>query len=178
MNPKSIHDKLAIVIDQWEGDLKAYSQDELLRKPDTDSWSIGQVYMHLIKGTLNFHLQQVRLCNSNNENAHEKKNMKGIMSYYILGGMPPIKIKVPASPEYTPAQPKDIDEIYQGLNQVRIELKQIWPTIASAAYNGKTAHPGFGYLNASEWHRLVLMHWRHHRRQKARLDAFLKTSGE
>jgi hypothetical protein len=45
--------------------------------------------------------------------------------------------------------------------------------LSSASEIPKTAHPAFGFLNAREWFHLIEMHFRHHLRQKKRLDRFL-----
>lgn len=72
-----------------------------------------------------------------------------------------------------PKQPRDIEEIMQGFSEIRKQLLDISPRIASSPFNGKTKHPGFGYLNAAEWVQVIDMHFRHHLRQKRRLEEFL-----
>lgn len=163
------------VLDTWEQALDQYSEEELLRQPDADSWSMGQVYVHLLKSTQHFHLKQAEACMNSEENAGAFKTFRGIMVYYVLGGMPSIKIKVPPSPQYTPPQPDSKAALKDGLAAIR-------PLVAETAQqlnqfkgrSGKTQHPAFGYLNAKDWFCLVEMHWRHHLQQKGRLDQFLE----
>ena len=45
-------------------------------------------------------------------------------------------------------------------------------------YKGKTKHPGLGYFSAEEWLQFAEMHFRHHLRQKKRIDEFLKMDAQ
>jgi hypothetical protein len=175
MNAQKSLSRFNAILDVWEQGLNAYSEAEFTRKPAEDAWSIGQVYMHLIGSAQNFHLKQVAQCIDDQSNANASKTMPGRITY-LIGGFLPIKIKVPPSPAYTPPQA-------QGIAEVRAKLSALRPLLAAAAAGieaygnrptGKTKHPAFGYLNAGEWFHLIAMHFRHHLRQKSRIDAFLK----
>ena len=152
--------------------MEKYNISQLTQKENPESWSMGQLYKHLIDGTLNYHLQQINQCINSLENKSKKKNFKGFMAYNILNGFPPIKIKVSASETYTPKQPKDKQELVDGVHQLKQEMKNTYENLKNDK-KGKTAHPGFSYLNASEWYRLIPMHFKHHLRQKERMDNFL-----
>jgi DinB superfamily len=158
------------VVATWEKNLEKYTLEQLLLKPAADSWSLGQVYNHLITATLFFHLKQVEACMASNDNADKSKNFKGFLTYNILGKMPPIKIKVPPSDTYTPKQPESLEAIKNGLAKVQEKMKKAAETLQNNASKGKTKHPGLAYLNAEEWYRLVGMHFTHHLRQKASLE--------
>ena len=157
----------------WQSALDDYKLETLLKKPSEGSWSLGQVYVHLINATLRFHLKQVEKCLSSSEHSDKKKNFKGFMTFRVLGGIPPIKVKVPPSDFYTPKQPTSKEQIREGLGEVREQMK-FWRDKLGEAGQGKTTHPAFSYLNGDEWYRLVEMHFRHHLRQKKRIDDFLK----
>lgn len=169
---KTLH-QFKKTLELWKDELAHYEFHTLLKKPNAASWSMGQVYIHLINSTLNFHLQQVQSCVEHQENAEKSKNFRGFMTYQILGSFPPIKIKVPASTFYTPKQPESKEQIIQGLDKVKTEMELTLPKLETKR-QGKTKHPGFDYLNGNEWYRLIEMHFRHHLRQKARIDHYLK----
>lgn len=118
------------VLKIWEGELERYKLDDLQKKPDPGSWSLGQVYLHLINATLNFHLQQARQCLKSTENGEKRKNFKGISTYHILRSLPPIKIKVPASEFYTPKQAESKVEIENGLYEVRKQMNLFWMNLS------------------------------------------------
>lgn len=157
----------------WEQEIAHYSLEELLKKPSEDAWSMGQLYNHLVTSGLNFHLKQVETCITSNENAKKNKNFKSFITYNILGKLPPVKVKVPPSDAYTPKQPKNKQEILDGLVQIQQKMKETLPLLKNAKFRGKTAHPALGFLNAAQWYKLVEMHFNHHLMQKKNLDAFL-----
>jgi hypothetical protein len=161
------------LLEKWQHSLDNYSQEELLRKPTDDAWSMGQVYVHLCNATLGFHLRQVEECLASEKYADQKKAMPGRVSFF-LGSFPPIKIKVPASETYTPPQPESKAAILIKMDEMREKMaKTALRMEKSSSKSGKTQHPAMGYLDAKEWFQMIPMHFQHHLRQKGRLDKFL-----
>jgi hypothetical protein len=175
MQPSKVLTKFNAVLDTWEKALSDYSEIDFLKKPADDAWSIGQVYVHLIGSANRFHLKQVEICLEKPENAEQSKKMPGRITYF-LGSIPPTKVKVPPSPEYTPPQPKDIASVKSSITALRPKMAEMAAVLdKKQGKTGKTAHPAFGFLDAFEWFQLVEIHFRHHLRQKERLDKFLKS---
>jgi hypothetical protein len=166
---EKMHADFQKIFAYWKVALDSYTENDLKKRLNEDSWTLGQVYKHLINSTLQFHLKQVSICLASAENNKEKKNFKGFLAYNILKGFPPIKIKVPASEFYTPKEPNNKNEIQEGFEKVTHEMLEILKAFEHNA-QGKTKHPGFNYINAVEWYKLIEMHWRHHIRQKNALD--------
>ncbi len=158
---------------EWEAALEGYSMEQLLRQPQEGGWSMGQVYTHLVDGTLRYHLRQVEDCLESGEGKGRRKTFKGFMVFRIVKGFPPAKIKVPPSKTYTPVQPESKEAILAGMRELEDKMKVLLPRFEQDK-GGKTAHPALGYLNAKEWYKLILWHFKHHMRQKERLDAQLK----
>lgn len=157
----------------WIKDVELYSDGQFLRKPDEHQWSIGQVYVHLIQSALNYHMQQIRQCvEKKGTEIRGGKKVPGKIAY-LLGRIPPVRVHVPPSPAYTPAQPVSKQDVIVRLHDVIRSVQEIRETAESASLTHKTAHPGFGYLNAQEWYRLIPMHYHHHRLQQKRLNEFL-----
>jgi DinB superfamily len=171
-NPQNTLKKFKEVFTYWHTELDKYSEEHLSAKPDTESWSMGQVYNHLIFSALYFHLKEVETCLNSSENKNESKNFKGFLGFVLLNGFPPIKIKVPASDQYTPSHPESKSEIKDNLDKVKVVMQDVLQKFQSDLL-GKTVHPGFSFLNAAEWYRMIEMHWRHHKRQKETLDKIL-----
>ena len=63
-------------IDFWISALDNYSISQLLTKSSPSSWSIGQVYMHLIENT-DWFFDQVRFCISSNDNSDKESSPEG-----------------------------------------------------------------------------------------------------
>lgn len=186
------------LIKQYIVELEGLSMNDLLYTTDEVDWSLGQMYMHLIQASQKMHIFNIKQCLTGKEPANivtltssTNKTEQG-QAIFEQGGFPPIRIAVPASPQYTPKQPEGKEQLAIGLLQVLDEMKQIEPQInqdssdatnatdashaeASKAAKNKIAHPRFGYLDAKEWFVLIEMHFRHHLLQLARLKQKLPT---
>lgn len=172
-SPSKIFSQFESFAQQWINELDRYTEEQFLRKPSEDEWSLGQVYVHLIQSTKFFHLKQIELCATNRGTIkHGGKKIPGIITYTI-GMIPPRRIKVPPSPQYTPKQPSNKEEVAALLHDVIPIMKNAIQHVEKASLSQKIKHPGLGYLNAREWYQLIAMHYHHHLRQKSRLDKFL-----
>lgn len=164
---------LESLVHTWTTELDRYTDEQFLLKPDAHQWSIGQVYMHLIRSALGFHLKQVRLClEKQSTNIAGGKKLPGMLAF-AFGMFPPIRVSVPPSPQYTPPQPSGKEEVRNGLQEVLTAVRAIAAEVEQAPTDWKSPHPAFGYLNAAEWFHLIPMHYKHHFRQQKRLNAFL-----
>jgi len=170
---KNIFDKYLHIAGLWESELDKYSDEQLSKKPSQESWSIGQVYGHLVIGTLNYQIKQIEECLVSDDNQMNKKTFRGKLMFFI-NSFPPVRIKVPPSPTYTPQQPESKTTIVAGMRLLQKKLRGLSDEIDKTVHFGKTKHPALGYLNAREWYQLIVMHFRHHLRQKKRIDLFLK----
>ncbi len=173
MTTEDLFDKYLQISSIWESELGKYSDEQFSKKPSSESWSIGQVYGHLVFGTLNYQIKQIEQCLSNNANQKEKKSFPGKLMFCI-NSFPPVRVKVPPSPTYTPKQPESRENILAGMGLLQKRLQNLSGEIDNAVHFGKAKHPAFGYLGAKEWYQLIVMHYRHHLRQKKRIDLFLK----
>jgi len=158
----------------WLVDLNKYTDEQFARKPSETQWSIGQVYYHLVAGTENFHLRACKRCIEHRGEVIEGGKTLAGKIVFLLGSFLPVKIHVPPSPEYTPKQPESRAEMREGLLKLIETMRALAPEIDGASPVQKWKHPALGMLNAAEWYRLIEIHFRHHLRQKARLDKFLK----
>ncbi len=156
----------------WEKALDEYSMEELMRKPGSESWSMGQLYMHLVPGTLGYHVPAFEQALNSSEGKRKRKNFKGIMVFYLIKGFPPKKIKVPPSDTYTPKQPQSKEALKEGMAELKQKMKSLSGRFAMDK-GGKVQHPALGYLNAKEWYKLIVYHFEHHLLQKKALDEFL-----
>ena len=92
---------------------------------------------------------------------------------FLNNDFPDAILEGPPSNAFTP-QPESKDQLLTELLQLKDEMTKAEALIAASQFNGKTKHSGLGYFTASEWMQFAEMHFRHHLRQKKRLDDFLK----
>lgn len=173
MNHQKTFEQFESVAQKWINALDSYTEEQFAKKPDEHSWSIGQVCNHLVNGTNRFHLHNIALClDGKGKDMSGEKKFPGRIVFF-LGSFPPVRIKVPSSENYTPKQPSSIGEMRTGFIQLIETMRGTAGKIGMAGHLIKTEHPALGYLNAHEWFALIEMHFRHHLRQKVRLDQFL-----
>ncbi|MCC6727614.1 MAG: DinB family protein [Saprospiraceae bacterium] len=166
---EEIHQNFEKVHASWEQELHQFTDAELTKQETPEGWTLGQVYVHLINSALYFHLKQVAACCATNENADQAKTERG-EGAFSAGSVPPIRVQVPPSEQYTPKPPQSKQELFDGLARVKSAMTEAL-SLFDDDQGGRTAHPSMGYLNALDWYQLVEMHWRHHLWQKERILA-------
>jgi hypothetical protein len=154
----------------FRGALASYTEEQFAAKPDADSWSLGQMYFHLVNGTQVYHMRQISNCLAGSETGGKKLPGK---IFFFIGSFPPVRVKVPPSEAYTPKQPADIAAMRDGLEIVIGKMRELSKTISVSESIGKAQHPAFGFLSALEWYQLIEMHFRHHLKQKNRLEKLI-----
>ncbi|GAA3402916.1 DinB family protein [Paenibacillus hodogayensis] len=176
MHAKQTLEKFEELAGLYERQLERYDMEQLTRSPEKNEWSLGQMYVHLIQSALHMHLRHIESCREPGQQASNEtagsKTEEGL-AVFALGALPPIRIRVPASRAYTPSQPESKQQLTEGLQEVVRRMRQIEPELDSIPLSRTAAHPRLGALNAKEWFSLIEMHYRHHLRQKERLDVFL-----
>lgn len=154
-------------LDIWIKALEQKSFAQICAKPAPDSWSLGQLYMHLIEAT-NHYLEQINICLTTHDNL-TKEMSPGAKILFQNNEFPNEIIEGPPSNADTP-QPDSIAALMHELLQLKEDINHIGTLISKSPLQGKTKHPGLDYFNASEWFQFAEMHFRHHLRQKKRID--------
>ena len=173
MNTVEMLSRFEEVAEQYVKALDGYSAEQFTKKPAADEWSLGQLYNHLIQSAVHMQIQAIEQCASGNGVVGGDKTENGEM---IIGAgkFPPITIKVPDSPQYTPANPESTEEVKPKLLRLIDQVRELEPNLAAISPDQKMPHPALGYLNAAEWYQLISMHFVHHLRQKEKLDVFVQ----
>jgi len=158
-------------IDHWIAALDQYSLVRLLAKPAPGKWSIGQVYMHVISQT-DYFLMQSKIAASTDDYRNEEMSPDA-KSLFRRNEFPDVLLEGPPSNDHTP-EPDGKEYLRNNLVRVKEEYSHASALISKSAFRGKAKHPGLGYFSAREWLQFADIHFRHHLRQKKRIDDFLK----
>lgn len=157
-------------IDVWIKELEGYTFAQLSMKPSPTSWSLGQVYAHLVENTRYF-IDQVKICITTNDNTYGEAAAAG-KNMLHNNQFPDELLEGPPENLVTP-QPESKEQILDSLISIKDEMNAVTRLIYGSPFKGKTKHPGLGYFSAQEWLQFTDMHLRHHFRQKKRIDQFL-----
>ncbi len=162
-------------IDQWISFLDDYTLEMLSRQPREGTWSLGQVYRHLIDDT-NYQVEQMQLAAVSTANSEAEMRQDG-KALFLNNSFPDILIEGPATGSHIP-QPLDRATLRQELIAIRDTVNELQASIDLDTATGKTEHPGFRFFSALEWLQFIEMHLRHHLRQKQRIDGALFPEGK
>jgi hypothetical protein len=160
-------------LDSWTEALDKYSFELLCKKPSLQSWSLGQLYMHLYNES-SYYLKQARICLCSDKNQNWEMTPAGKIMF-ANNTFPDELIEGPPENALV-AQPNYKEELKEKFLHLRQEMQAVENLFGSSTQMGKTKHPGLGYFSATEWVQFADMHLRHHLRQKARIDEFLNFS--
>lgn len=151
----------------YSAKLETLAEDDFQTTPPIEGWSYSEVYDHIFDLSL-LSLDTMREAVKGHG---EKKPTAFIVKVILFFGMfpPAKKFKVPKRFD---GRVKKINKteaaiwIEQFMQQLVIDyaaLEKADPAI-------KTLHPRFGYLNASQWFRVIQIHLNHHLKQLKRIE--------
>jgi hypothetical protein len=175
MNSKNLTELISdlnATLDLWITSLEEYSYAQLTTKPGPLRWSIGQVYMHLIADSF-FYIGRIKTCLLSNEYSEKEASANGKLM--LKNNAFPDEVIDGAPENARVPQPESKEQLRDDLLNLRNEFNTAAEKIAQSPYHGKSMHPGLEYFSAQEWIQFADMHFRHHLRQKNRIDDFLKT---
>ena len=158
-------------IDTWIKALENYDFDQLTARPSPTSWSIGQVYMHLLDDT-SYYIDQIQVCVTSHDHAVDQATSAGKIML-LNNDFPDELLEGSPANAYMP-QPESKDQLMMDLLNLKVTMNNAAALISESPFHGKTKHPGLDYFSANEWLQFADMHLRHHLRQKKRIDDFLR----
>lgn len=167
-----VTDELSKTLQIWIDSLQQYDEQSFLMKPTDGSWSIGQVYLHLVNET-SFFIAQARTCLSSDTNSNKLASPHGLQMLNN-NSFPDERIVGPPSNQLL-QQPTSKNAILVGLQRLSSDIIEIKELFEQSSFRGKSKHPGLQYLDSYQWCQFAEMHLRHHFRQKARIDNHIAT---
>ena len=160
-----------VTIQQWIDQLNDYTLEQLHRLPRPGSWSLGQVYVHIIDDTSWF-VEQMEAALLTGADSDKDMHPDG-RRMFDNNSFPDVQIEGPATNTFIP-QPATREELELRLSDIKTAVDRLFSGVdVAVSPAGKTRHPGLGFFSAVEWLQFAEMHMRHHLRQKQRIDAVL-----
>lgn len=154
----------------WKRALEGYTDESLMQLTEASDWTMGQVYDHLIMTSYNLSCDWIPACLATyEETGHLTKTAIGT-TFFLVGRFPPIRAKFVGP---APAQPQSKAEIETRFDELLPAVRDARDLLNTATQSGKKKHFALGHLDGWEWYRFITMHFRHHRRQKKRIDELL-----
>ncbi len=170
MNLQKLEAQTHSAIDYWISDFKKYSFEQITAKPSEHSWSMGQVGIHLWMSAKGFFFKNAEKClNKDGVQKGKGRSWQGHL-IFTLKMFPPVKYEMPRSVAVIPKQPESKEQLIAKLEEVKQIASAYIKRIPDSDPALKTRHPFLGWLNTAEWISLCNIHFRHHVRQKRRIE--------
>jgi hypothetical protein len=155
---------------RWIDGLDDYERATLAWKNAPASWSVGQVYAHLLETTdLITSLAIRESLGDCSLNAGKSPNIWGLG--ILMFGFPPFRFPVPTIVSKQPPQPEGVEWLRREMRRVANDVHELHARADDSTCSGRYPHPRLGYLSAQQWLHFIELHWTHHLRQKRRIDA-------
>lgn len=175
MSAEDTYKKLLPLSKYWLKELDYYGANQFKKKVNSTSWTIGQIYDHILVYSLEVHVKAIQEClQAKNESTKKtRKSFRGSI-VFAWGGYLPIKYK--SNPYKEPSQPLSAEKVKDDFYRFLKVIYKVAKEIDYKKSNNKVKHPSFGYLTAEEWFQLIEMHITHHVRQKKKLDKEVRSN--
>ena len=170
MNLQKLEKQTHQSIDYWIDEFKRYDFDKILMKPSEQSWSMGQVGIHLWMASKGFFFKNAEKCLSKEGTERGKSKKFAAHLIFTLRTFPPVRYEMPKQVSVVPKQPETKEQLIAKLEGVKKMASEYINRIPQSDPELKIKHPFLGWLNTAEWIKLCGIHFRHHRRQKQRIE--------
>lgn len=151
----------------YRSKLETYPAGRFQITPPRGGWSYSEVYDHIFDASL-LSLIPMEECIAGR--GEKKKTVFIVRLILFIGMFPPArKYKVPKRME---SRVKKInkEEALVWIEKFLLQLETDYKNIDQANPALKTLHPRLGYLNASQWLRVIEIHLSHHLKQLKRIE--------
>ncbi|TVR37165.1 MAG: DinB family protein [Cryomorphaceae bacterium] len=161
---------------KWKELVMKYKLEELSRKPNDTSWSLGQVCYHVIKVHEVFYMKHAWQCLNKEEGTTQWGGSKNFMGrvIFFFRSIPPVKIKMPESHAFEPPQPESKNQLISDFDKMVKQMDELYAQLPKADLNIRSKHPLLDMLNAWEWFQGAEFHAKHHFLQARRIEKFLE----
>ncbi|HLP21123.1 MAG TPA: DinB family protein [Chitinophagales bacterium] len=172
MNLQKLEKQTHEAIDYWINEYKRYDFDQITRKPTEHDWSLGQVGIHLWMSAKGFFFKNAERCLMQEGTEAGKKMKFSSHIIFTFKMLPPVKYEMPRQVAVVPKQPETKEQLIAKLEEVKAMASDFIKRIPQSNPDLKIKHPFLGWLNTAEWITLCNIHFRHHVRQKKRIEKY------
>lgn len=167
MNTAELIASLKETIEEYQHRLDHYSDQVFTTKPSPDSWSMAEVYSHVLGANLRG-LKAVEYCvKGKAEPTAVGLNELG-QKLFDIGSFPPGKYDAPDALKAV------VENIHKEEAKALVakNLQRIFEIqgVDEANPDYKIEHPRLGFLTAPQWVKFVLIHSNHHLEQLNRIE--------
>lgn len=163
----------------WLADLENKSAEEILINPSLGSWSISELYDHIIKVGRSYQIPNLKKSITAQAERKKGKNVKGIIIFNLGIEKLPVKVKMEHFPDplpkyFTPIKQNKSDLIKDFKRYIE-EVNALKEIVLKSSRKNKQYHPMFGDIKTKDWFTIIVFHLYHHEKQRERIHTFLES---
>ncbi|MCO4293091.1 DinB family protein [Solitalea sp. MAHUQ-68] len=169
MNVTQLLNDLQLALEEYLSRLDHYSDQVFMLQPEVDSWSMAQVYSHVL-GTCLMQHKALEICMQGQGLTDTPGLNEMGEKLFALGHFPPGKYQ---APEIVKSRVQNIhkEDAKALAAKLLSRIKAIQSAeVLTADENQRLEHPRLGFLNATQWIHFMLIHSNHHLQQLDRIE--------
>ncbi len=176
MNTKKLLLRFNSRANDWLTELKNIDEDILHIKPNATSWSLAEVYDHVMRVGRSYQITNLRKSITEAAISKKKKNKYGY-AVFNLGVRKNIKMKMEEFPQplvvdFTPIK-RDKNELIEDFKAFIKEVNALENILLESTKANKHYHPMFGDITTKEWFALIELHIWQHDKQKQSIKEYI-----
>lgn len=179
MDTKKALDQFNRKANEWLVDLRMIDEEVLQIKPTEKSWSLSEVYDHVMRVARHYQIPNLRKSVTESAQRKKSKNKYGI-AIFNLGYRKNVHMKMEEFPKplveaFTPTKRAKNDLVKDFLFFIK-EVNDLQEILEKSDKDDKQYHPMFGDINTKEWFALIELHIWQHDKQREKIKKYLETN--
>lgn len=176
MKSKKAVKKFTKTSQEWLDELEKLDAKSITLKPSENQWCMAELYDHVMRVAHTYQIPNLHKCINAGVTKGYAKNYKGLV-IFDLNYLPSTKMRLESFPPkiatgFTPIiKPKH--DLVREFKTFIEEVKNLEPVLETSDSSKKNKHPFFGWINATDWFRLIDIHIRHHLKQRERIKTYI-----
>ena len=176
MNSKKLILRFNSRANDWLTELKNIDEDILHIKPNATSWSLAEVYDHVMRVARSYQIPNLKKSSTETAKTKKRKNKYGY-AVFNLGVRKNIKMKMEEFPQplvvdFTPTK-RDKNELIEDFTAFIKEVNALEIILSESTKANKHYHPMFGDITTKEWFALIELHIWQHDKQKESIKEYI-----
>lgn len=176
MRKSKLLKKFNLIASKWLSELEKMDESKIQINPALDSWSIAEVYDHIIRVARSYQIPNFKRSTSDKLIRKKRKNIIGIALFNLgIRRYSPFRLQnFPAKlvKDFTPTK-RSKSELITDFKSFIQEVNELEDILLNASKKNKHYHPMFGDITTSDWFSLIEIHMWHHDFQRKKVLEFL-----
>lgn len=177
MNTKRAIERFETLADEWLMDLKMWDAEIIQINPDHKTWSLSEVYDHVMKVARTYQIPSLKQSLTNKAIRKRSKNLAG-RPIFDLVYRKQVHMRMEEFPTrftelFSPVK-RSKEDLVEDFSAFIQEVKGLHQSVLNSTSVNKHFHPMFGDISTKEWYYLIEFHMWQHNKQKEKIINYIR----